>query len=141
MSAMEAEPLQTDEVEKLLRTVGECALVHMPSGIEVVVAADELNERAPWRVFYLHHEILDAAVLERALALGFALSAWPTTAQPIYELSRNVFGVRAAAIKALLLTRMLPGVSENAWLWPTICESDLREEPPPDPPSPWPPIM
>jgi hypothetical protein len=137
---MDVEPLQIDEVDRFLRAAGECVLVHIPSGIEVVATQDRHNERAPWRVSYLHHEILDKTVLERALAIGFELSAWPVSGRPVYELSRNFFGIRAAAIKALLLTRMLPGVPEDAWLWPTIGESDQREEPWPEPPSPWPPV-
>lgn len=60
--------------------------------------------------------MLDKAVLERALALGFAPSAWPDSGHPVYKLSRNVFAVRAAAIRTLLLARILPGVPEDAWL-------------------------
>jgi hypothetical protein len=139
LASMDIEPLQTDEVDKFLREAGECALVHMPSGVQVVATNDSASERAPWRVSYLHHEILDRAILERALALGFELSAWPASSDPVYELSRTCFGVRAAAIKALLLARMLPGVPEDAWLWLTIVDGDQRDDPPTGPPSLWPP--
>jgi hypothetical protein len=82
---MDTEPPQTDEVDKFLRAAKECALVHQPSGIEVVVTNDPANERAPWRVSYLHREILDKAILERALGLDFVLGVWSfVLGAPVY---------------------------------------------------------
>lgn len=137
------EPLQTDEVVKALRECGDCAITHVPTDTTVRVLTDGRNEQAPWLIEYEHYDILDKPVLKQALELGLELGA-VILDQTRYVLHRNCFGIRAAAIKALLLARLLPGVPENAWLWITARDTDpdpydLWEMPPPDPPVPWPP--
>jgi hypothetical protein len=135
----ETEPLQTDEVVKALTERQDCTLVHRDSGVQVDIYTDTYNQKAPWRIRYSHFEILDKTVLKQALALGFELCAHVGMRETRYELYRNCLGIRAAAIKALMLARLLPGVPQDAWLWATVYQYDDREEPPPEPPKPWPP--
>jgi hypothetical protein len=126
-------------VVKALRERGECALVDLATGDDVVVYADSHNEHAPWRIEYHHYDILDKPVLKEALGLDLELGAIVNSRHTYYVLHRNCFGIRAAAIKALRLARLMAGVPEDAWLWITLCEPDQRETPPPGPPVPWPP--
>lgn len=136
---MDAEPLQTDEVNKALYEGKHCNLSHTSTGTHVRVSHREGDDHAPWDICYLRHDILDRDVLAKALALGFELSAWPSGTQPpVYQLSRHCFGIRAAAIKALQLARMLPGVPEDAWLYLNFDCDDSGEIP--EPPKPWPPV-
>ena len=132
------EPLQTDEVIKALTERRECTLVHIATGDEVHLSHDARDERAPWGIDYRHLEVLERAALKRALALGFELRSHECGGGATYELSRGCFGMRAAAIKALELARLLPGVSADAWLWVTVYNWGDRG-PTPDPPDPWPP--
>jgi hypothetical protein len=134
------EPLQTEEVVQALTQRQERTLVHTETGEEVNVYTDPYNQKSPWRISYSHREIPGEATLKHALALGFELSAHSCKDTTLYELGRNCFGIRAAAIKALRVARMLPSIPENAWLWVTTCQYDEREDPPPEQPTPWPPV-
>lgn len=101
---------------------------------------DDRNERAPWEICHDHREILDRPILEQALALGFELKTWiGSRPQPIYRLTCNCFGIRAAAIKALQLARILSCVPEDAWLYIVSDDQEIHGSPPPEPPNPWPP--
>jgi hypothetical protein len=136
---LNAEPLQVDEVVKALSQREGCTLVHIDSGQEVDIYKGSGDEARPWVVRYSHYEILDKTVLKQALALGLELrDPCPDSRDRRYELYRHVMGIRATAIKALSLARLLPGVPEDAWLWVTVYEYDERDEPP-APPNPWPP--
>lgn len=137
--ASNVEQLQVDEVVKALSQQEGCTLVHTDSGQEVDVYKGSGDEARPWVVRYSHYEILDKSVLKQALALGFELRGDPCHgSNPRFELYHYIMGITAAAIKALSLARLLPGVPVNAWLWVTVYEYDLRDDPP-TPPIPWPP--
>ncbi len=138
------EPLQTDEVVALVTSDKECAIVHVESYQEVNIHEDIYNKKEPWRIATTLLEIPDKPVLHRALALGFQLSSTETRTRrsnpiTLYKLHRTCFGMRAAAIKALCLARLLPGVGADAWLWITVREYDERPDTPPRPPAAWPP--
>ncbi|HEV7298134.1 MAG TPA: hypothetical protein VGN72_02135 [Tepidisphaeraceae bacterium] len=136
---MSNEQLQVDEVVAALRQRGGCTLVHIDSGHEVDLYNGSGEDARPWVVRYSMQEIPDKPLLTQALSLGLELrDPCPGSGVRRYELYRHVMGITAVAIKALALTRMLPGVPANAWLWVTDGEYDQRGEPP-EPPSPWPP--
>ena len=139
--ALDSATLQVDEVVRALNERTECTLVHLPTETEVDIGASG-DEREPWGIGYSHYEILDKAVLARALALGFHLRAMPCGRDetPRYELYRTCMGITAAAMKGLALARLLPGVPPDAWLWATVYEYDARGEPPEEP-KPWPPSL
>ena len=133
------QPLQTDDVVKILHKTQECALVHRDTGHEVYIFGDSSEPQEPWFITYRDVDILEKDVLKQALALGFKLGANVCGQYTDYSLFRTCHGITAAAILALALARMLPGVPHDAWLWITGYEYDYREEPP-DPPNPWPPL-
>lgn len=133
------DPLQVGEVVKALSEIGTCTLVHVENGHEVNVDQGSGDERERWQIWYGHSEILDKPVLQQALALGFELRADTCSSYTRFVLYRNCHGITAAAIKALSLARLLPGVPPDAWLWVTVYEYDQRDEPP-TPPRPWPPV-
>lgn len=139
MSIPNDEPLQTEEAVGVLNVAGECALVHADSRTEVYVLRDRHNLREPWRITYWTSEIPSPTVLKLALALGFELRSQESRRGTLYQLHRNCVGERAAVMSALRLTRILPGIPVDAWLWVTIYEYDQREEMP-APPVPWPPV-
>lgn len=134
------QPLQLDEVVTAIRKSGACAIVHLPTHQDVDLYTDIYSKKEPWRVRTVFREVPGKDVLRAALALGFHLSSIESRkAGPTYELSRNCFGDTAAAIKAISLMRLLPGVHADDWLWVTASEYDDREVPPPNPPENWPP--
>lgn len=136
---MDIEPLQTDEVVKLLASGGDVEIFHLDTGKCVSVCSDVENKRAPWRIEYFHPDLLDKENLRQALELDLELRVGMYDGDgPLYLLHRNCFGVRAAAIKALRLVRVLPGVPADAWLYVSYRQHE-REEDPPTAPTPWPP--
>jgi hypothetical protein len=134
------QPIQLDEVVAAIRRSGECAIVHVPTLQEVDLYADIYNKKEPWCVRTLFPDVPEKDLLRAALALGFQLSSTESARfGPTYELSRNCFGDTAAAIKAIELARLLPGVGAGDWLWVTASQYDDREVPAPEPPENWPP--
>lgn len=133
------ELLQADEVVAAIRSDGACAIIHLPTEQAVNLYTDIYNKKEPWCVRTLFRDIPEKDLLRGALALGFRLSSLDSGRGPTYELSRNCFGDTAAAIKAVALARLLPGVGAEDWLWVTASEYDNREVPPPKPPAHWPP--
>ena len=134
------QPLQLDEVVTAIRRSGACAIVHVPTRQDVDLYTDIYNRKEPWRVRRLFSDVPEKDLLRAALALGFHLSSIEDpNFGPTYELSRNCFGDTAAAIKAVALARLLPGVGAEDWLWVTASEYDDREVPPPEQPENWPP--
>jgi hypothetical protein len=104
-----------------------------------MIEHDPDNEKSPWRVWCVLPDLPDKPILTETLALGFALSESPISGRAHYVLERSFFGIRAAAIRSLVLIRTLPGVPNDAWVRVTILDTDQLDEPLPEPPSPWPP--
>lgn len=135
------ESAQLDEVVAKLRQTEEATLVHQPTHREVHIYLDQYDPKAPWRILYNMDDVPEKELLRQALILGFELRAAEVSTNPskhLFSLSRNSVGDTAAAIKALQLIRLLPGVGPTAWIWVTCYNFDDREDPPPDPPADWP---
>src|SRR5690242_14893270 len=121
--ADEPEPLQVNEVVTAVSRDQACAIVHPRTRQEVDLYTDIYNQKEPWRIRTLFfNEIPEKEVLRPALALGFQLRSHqnhinfgPRRGEVVtfYELYRNCFGITAAAIKALALARLLPGVGAD----------------------------
>lgn len=134
-----SEPLQTEEVVQQVSRCGECAIVHVETGTEVHVFHEVANEREPYWIRSTFPDIPENELLREALRLGFILTSIESSRGSVYQLERRCFGIRAAAIHALTLARMMPRVRVDAWMWLTGYEHDYRDDPPPTPPSNWPP--
>src|SRR5687768_930937 len=107
----DAQPLQTDELVKFLYQHQECAIIHRETGHEVDMFTDLGKPERPWYASYVHYDILERDLLKQALAIGFKLRARDCTDYAEYELYQNCHGITIAAIRALRLARMLPGVA------------------------------
>lgn len=127
---MANEPIQTDEVVARLSRFGECAIVHLRTGVEVWLSHEPANEREPYSILARLDAIPSNSQLGEALQLGFVLRR--SVDDTAYELERRCFGARAAAHNALILARVLAGSSSDERFWLTSIDHDRRDESPAD---------